>query len=239
MKIDLTKNSFTLIELLVVIAIIAILASMLLPSLKKARDKAKQMDCAGRLKQFGIAASSYIIDYDGWFPQQGDFVDTDASYGKMWDNQLSSYLGYNPNSGPPMFHCPSGTLLPPYSDPDTLWKARGYWMNLHVYQNYSASNILPIGKIIKIPIPTKLGYMLEMSYEGRHELSTPFKTANPNQFIGDSNSDKHMGWRHSFQMNALFADGHVQLVRKGAASTNGWSPTDVIYKWQNGVPSTR
>lgn len=65
------KNGFTLIELLVVVAIIALLISILLPSLASAKRQAKRAVCASNLHQIGIAMPQYTHDNKDWYPSNG------------------------------------------------------------------------------------------------------------------------------------------------------------------------
>ncbi len=86
-------RAFTLIELLVVIAIIAILASMLLPALARAKAKAQAIACLNNLKQWGLATQLYTTDHDDFLPRDGEPNPDGAATNVGWYIQLPQQLG--------------------------------------------------------------------------------------------------------------------------------------------------
>ena len=114
---------FTLIELLVVIAIIAILAAMLLPALKKAREQARTALCTNRMKQFNVMINLYRQSFHEWFPVNNVWGSNNPwSPGLRFVDQMIPYF---PNLGKTswkhstdrnIFLCPGQRYIPSVRD---------------------------------------------------------------------------------------------------------------------------
>ncbi len=143
---------FTLIELLVVIAIIAVLASLLLPALGRARESARSVQCLSQLRQIGLAVRLYADDNDDEFPrsQHSAFTFSQATWGRAIAEQLTQKSATWTNLLRGVYHCPSDRRSAPWSygqnvyfelnpDNDDYQGAPQVWRRLASIPNPSAT----------------------------------------------------------------------------------------------------
>ena len=225
-------RGFTLIELLVVIAIIALLLSILTPSLSKAKDIAKKVSCASNVRSIGLAVTQYQVEFDGWLPMCYQGCDTRVSrayvIGATYCWEISRFLGceddpwfeggFWESGAPPALTCPSERKD---------WGAHilGYgwnWASLGAY-------IRPSGdwwkrrKVREVARPGEtscLGETRPMDNTLYGELPTQLTI-----FWGYQGSapDYYCGKRHDDGTNFLCVDGHIEH----------WKYDDLIDDWDN------
>jgi prepilin-type N-terminal cleavage/methylation domain-containing protein/prepilin-type processing-associated H-X9-DG protein len=237
MKTDLRtpteKAGFTLIELLVVIAIIAILASMLLPALAKAKEAGKRITCVNDLRQLGLSMQMYQDDNEGFQP-----IRTISLPGGSWPSTLREYY-----KDLKVLACPND--LNPLSNtgaPEPSDKApRSYMLN--GWNDYFESQGIQFANLegkkmpesgIRAPsdtimfgekLPTSIHYYMDfMEFDATTLAGNDFDQLDHNKHMKSAGN--------SGGSNYAFADGSTRYVKHWGTiqPVNLWGVTDT---WRN------
>ncbi len=229
------KNGFTLIELLVVVAIIAVLVSILLPALSRARNAAKSTVCMTHLRSIGLGVQQYAMDFNGYAPR----AYAPSVPPKWWQFFLSDKTrecNYLPS--PATFRNSSSTAAEvwvcPIAESGALNRGANYvtisylrvggawwnpffgtsdWCKLDNIENPSKQMFVVDGIIASADIYDD-GQGGKKGIAGSHSSETCYYRSMYLNYLGSGLRDFSgcMGFLHDGKANVLFADWHISQV---------------------------
>lgn len=251
------RNGFTLIELLVVIAIIALLISILLPSLSRARELSKRCVCSANLRGIGQACYIYAQDDPQVFPSinanksvtvmtmfGGGFTGTPDN-NNQWRNNVNDKIhvgGPSPtvdlwtvvranNTTPKQFICPSTTDTPdPAQDTTAYYDFLGPTNLSYAYQYQHDEDRRIIGTSSEPSFP----FMADANpYLKGGETTAQIATDRTGPFRGNSKNHTNREGQ-----NILFQDGHVLFEKGPDAGLSGKTFSTSIFRGRDNIYTT-
>jgi prepilin-type N-terminal cleavage/methylation domain-containing protein/prepilin-type processing-associated H-X9-DG protein len=226
---DAARPGFTLVELLVVIGIIALLISILLPALGRAREQARQVVCMGKLRQLGVAFDSYIAENKGRFPFHADVTGIHKEDWIHWQltrkisqSAIAKYIG---SVDPDVFRCPSDD---PNNRPRVLTEPYHYSFTLNWKMASNGGNV----RFGDIKGPDQKIMLVEESESSLDDGNWhPELVKQPNEnFLavrhGRPPPQDGVGFDDDRRGNAAFADGHgAYITREDSRNPLFYDPT--------------
>lgn len=215
------KQGFTLIELLVCIAIIGVLAGLLLPTLSRAREAARKVQCMNNMKQIYLASQLYADDYAGVICPAYFILYSWPVLLKDYTKPGNIDLGYRQSITSsekifyPIFYCPTRLITTNYNEHDGPEYNSNYSPNARLMIVIENQNQLPGFRSrhrqqLRIPEfddyvhTTEIGLLFE---------SWAWHT-DTNSLRGLVSSRDALEFVHNDKMNMLMLDGHIKDLRK-------------------------
>ncbi len=230
------KDGFTLIELLVVISIIALLLSILMPALKKAKESGKKVVCQKHLQQISLATQMYVTENKSRFPLMGtiQFSKGQKNPYDHWDKLIYRYVDNNK-----VFHCPSERIETNDAQKGLVLITYGY-NTILAGNGFGSTNNPPSFKITDVRNSASVTLHLDINMQDSsrtlgfgHTFADRFWVASKNYCYYNL-----FDLRHTRGDNLSFVDGHVgwyetkQLIDLGDDNILTYEYSDVTW---NGI----
>lgn len=204
------RTKFTILELLVVVSIIMILASLLLPALKKTQETAKKIHCTGNMKQIAFGLGMYLQDNNAFYPTAFDSAGA-IKVNRYWFDLIKDNIKATPGASIPLY---KGSCLECRADGDRF-AASGTIYTSYFYLYIFATNYSTLSiSATKINSPGEVG----IATEGWSSFGYPGSQARVGP-EGGRDIAYSLRARHGGSLNIMYCDGHV-ASRKAALSEN-------------------
>jgi prepilin-type N-terminal cleavage/methylation domain-containing protein/prepilin-type processing-associated H-X9-DG protein len=230
----LKRHAFTLIELLVVISIIAILMAVMMPALQRVKSQAQEMGCRANLRQYGIAQTMYLDDFEDRYPSAWNSLVSTESPVSGYQRYCRWHDPRYPADGPFWMYLKEQKthLCPTFA---VLAKTMGQMHPSHVatnpvvpYYSYSMNAFLgstngtsPGGVVKRSQITRPKSEVFFFGEENMWTRPGNQYTLNDNALCGDGRDwfgTFHGGKRGDWNggtVNLVFVDSHVESARSG------------------------